>query len=78
MMPNGDPQEGLFYPTLTVMIDSYIMFLPEFKVEKEDQRRLAADDFCMERVKEGSRYIQGINLIISLTISCIIDYSRYL
>ena len=22
-MPNGDPRDGLFYPTLTLMIDSY-------------------------------------------------------
>ena len=22
-MPNGDPQDGFFYPTLTLMIDSY-------------------------------------------------------
>ena len=25
VMPNGDPQDGFFYPTLTVMIDSYNM-----------------------------------------------------
>ena len=23
MMPNGDPRDGFFYPTLTLMIDSY-------------------------------------------------------
>ena len=23
VMPNGDPRDGLFYPTLTLMIDSY-------------------------------------------------------
>ena len=23
MMPNSDPQDGFFYPTLTLMIDSY-------------------------------------------------------
>ena len=23
-MPNGDPWDGFFYPTLTLMIDSYI------------------------------------------------------
>ena len=27
MMPNGDPRDGFFYPTLTLMIDSYIMSL---------------------------------------------------
>ena len=25
MMPNGDPRDGFLYPTLTVMIDSYII-----------------------------------------------------
>ena len=25
MMPNGDPWDGFFYPTLTLMIDSYIL-----------------------------------------------------
>ena len=25
MMPNGDPRDGFFYPTLTLMMDSYIM-----------------------------------------------------
>ena len=24
VMPNGDPRDGFFYPTLTLMIDSYI------------------------------------------------------
>ena len=24
-MPNGDPRDGFFYPTLTLMIDSYIL-----------------------------------------------------
>ena len=24
-MPNGDPRDGFFYPTLTIMIDSYII-----------------------------------------------------
>ena len=24
-MPNGDPREGFFYPTLTLMLDSYIL-----------------------------------------------------
>ena len=23
VIPNGDPRDGLFYPTLTLMIDSY-------------------------------------------------------
>ena len=23
MMPNGDPRDGFFYPTLKLMIDSY-------------------------------------------------------
>ena len=26
MMPNGDPRDGFFYPTLTLMIDSYNKF----------------------------------------------------
>ena len=25
VMSNGDPRDGLFYPTLTLMIDSYII-----------------------------------------------------
>ena len=25
-MPNGDPQDGFSYPTLTLMIDSYSIF----------------------------------------------------
>ena len=25
VMPNGDPRDGFFYPTLTLMIDSYII-----------------------------------------------------
>ena len=24
-MPNGDPRDGFFYPTLTLMMDSYIL-----------------------------------------------------
>ena len=28
-MPNGDPRDGFFYPTLTLMIDSYNVELPE-------------------------------------------------
>ena len=24
-MPNGDPRDGFFYPTLTLMIDSYML-----------------------------------------------------
>ena len=27
VMPNGDPGDGFFYPTLTLMIDSYILCL---------------------------------------------------
>ena len=27
-MPNGDAREGFFYPTLTLMIDSYILVHP--------------------------------------------------
>ena len=26
MMPISDPQEGFFYPTLTLMMDSYIIY----------------------------------------------------
>ena len=26
LMPNGDPLDGFFYPTLTLMIDSYILY----------------------------------------------------
>ena len=26
MMPNGDPRDGIFYPTLTLLIDSYNIF----------------------------------------------------
>ena len=25
-MPNGDPRDGFFYPTLTLMIDSYNLY----------------------------------------------------
>ena len=27
-MPNGDPRDGFFYPTLTLMVDSYIVSPP--------------------------------------------------
>ena len=26
-MPNGDPRDGLFYPTLTLMINSYNIYI---------------------------------------------------
>ena len=26
-MPNGDPRDGFFYPTLTLMMDSYIIIV---------------------------------------------------
>ena len=26
-MPNGDPWDGFFYPTLTLMIDSYMIVI---------------------------------------------------
>ena len=26
VMPNGDPRDGFFYPTLTLIIDSYFLF----------------------------------------------------
>ena len=29
-MPNGDPRDGFFYPTLTLMTDSYIILLQVF------------------------------------------------
>ena len=32
-MPNGDPREGFFFPSLTLMTDSYVLFtfcLPEY------------------------------------------------
>ena len=29
MMPNCDPRDGFFYPTLTLMIDSYNMEVEE-------------------------------------------------
>ena len=28
VMPNGDPRDGFFYPTLTLMIDSYNLTYP--------------------------------------------------
>ena len=28
MMPNGDPRDGFFYPTLTLMIDSSTVLCP--------------------------------------------------
>ena len=31
-MPNGDPRDGYFYPTLTLMIDSYSMALKIYNV----------------------------------------------
>ena len=43
MMPNGDPQDGLFYPTLTLMMDSY-----NIKISSDDHglasRGLPSDD----------------------------------
>ena len=27
VMPNGDPPGGFIYPTLTIMMDSYIIFI---------------------------------------------------
>ena len=27
MMPNGDPRDAFFYPTLTLMVESYILLL---------------------------------------------------
>ena len=33
VMPNGDPREGFFFPSLTLMTDSYVVFtfcLPEY------------------------------------------------
>ena len=27
MMPNGNPRDGFFYPTLTLMIDSYNLLM---------------------------------------------------
>ena len=37
-MPNGDPRDGFFYPTLTLMIDSYTLttFKTRTKLEIED------------------------------------------
>ena len=29
VMPNGNPQDGFFYPTLTLMMDSYRSHLPD-------------------------------------------------
>ena len=26
VMPNGDPRDGCFYPTLTLMMDSFIVY----------------------------------------------------
>ena len=34
-MPNGDPRDGFFYPTLTFMIDSYIMSPEATCIQKE-------------------------------------------
>ena len=31
-MPNGDPRDGCIYPTLTLMIDSYIVILLDFSL----------------------------------------------
>ena len=28
VMPNGDPRDGFFYPTLTLMTDSYMIYQP--------------------------------------------------
>ena len=28
-MPNGDPRDGIFYPTLILMMDSYITLADE-------------------------------------------------
>ena len=40
-MPNGDPRDGFFYPTLTLMIDSHnISKGPELKYEKYISTRL--------------------------------------
>ena len=39
-MPNGDPQDELFYPTLAFMIDSYILKVNVVPVGGQDVRIL--------------------------------------
>ena len=34
-MPNGDPREGFFYPTLTLMIDPYILCFPDSRQKRQ-------------------------------------------
>ena len=38
-MPNGDPRDGFVYPTLTLMMDSYIIFHVFSIVTFEDKRK---------------------------------------
>ena len=44
MIPNGDPQYGFFYPTLTLMMDSYI-------VNREGVHLI--ESFCLLQEREG-------------------------
>ena len=49
-MPNGDPRDGFFYPTLTLMMDSYILwfFISGRILDDEDSGQ--KDDFSIHKV----------------------------
>ena len=42
MMPNGDPLDGFFYPTLTLMMDSYNISHIPLPAHWKDKKRTAA------------------------------------
>ena len=42
MMPNGDPRDRFFYPTLTLMMESYIMLQDGNQIHHLPWRRVYA------------------------------------
>ena len=48
--PNGDPRDGFFYPTLTLMIDSYILKLFWNKTLISSTKNVATSSYILIRV----------------------------
>ena len=58
-MPNGDPRDGFFYPTLTLMIDSYIAW--SFSSTGDDPANISSSGTEDEESTEEELEEQGLS-----------------
>ena len=61
MMPNGDPQDVFFYPTLTFMIDSYNIqeITRTAKMDQLHLHKASADEIPRNQQRMGCKNVRS-------------------